>query len=243
MKQAMIFAAGLGTRLRPLTDNMPKALVNVGGKPLIDHVISRLANAGFERIVVNVHHFADMIVRHLDDVNIHGVQVLISDETDALLETGGGLRRAAPLFHSDSNILIHNVDIMSNVDLENFYDCSKNCDANLLVSKRETSRYLLFDHDMRMAGWTNVKTGEIRSPYEKFDPDACTRLAFSGIHVVSPRLLKMMQDWPPRFGIIDFYLSVCNSVNIKGFQMDNLKLVDVGKIETLKSAEQFLKTI
>ena len=243
MKQAMVFAAGLGTRLRPLTANKPKALVEVGGKPLIDHVIHRLTTAGFGRIVVNVHHYANMITDHIASLKFDGVEILVSDESDSLLETGGGLRKAAPLFDSNSNVLIHNVDIFSNVDISAFYKLAKDNSATLLVSNRETSRYLLFDEDMRLVGWTNIKTGEVRTPYSYLDFDKCRKFAFSGIHVLSPALLEMMQQWPERFGIIDFYLSICHDVDIKGILKPDLHLIDVGKIETLAQAEQFLKTI
>ena len=146
MKQAMIFAAGLGTRLKPLTDTMPKALVRVGGQPLIWHVIQKLKSSGYERIVVNVHHFADQIVTYLEENHNFGLDIRISDETSALLETGGGIKKALPLFDANEPILIHNVDILSNLDLE-----ALPMDAPLLVvSERQTKRYLMFDDEMRL---------------------------------------------------------------------------------------------
>lgn len=167
--QAMIFAAGLGTRLRPLTDKMPKALVEVDGKPLIEHVIEKLCKSGFTSIVVNVHHFSNQIIDYL---NAHdfGVDIRISDETDKLLDTGGGLRKASYLFNPDEQVLIHNVDILSNADLRTFYEQgplmtnyatgnNMKAAATLLVSWRKTKRYLLFDADMRLVGWTNIETG------------------------------------------------------------------------------------
>ena len=156
----MIFAAGLGTRLRPLTDTMPKALVRVGGEPLLWHVIMNLKAGGFERIVVNVHHFADQIIDYLKANSNFGLDIRISDESNQLLDTGGGIRKAAPLFDPSSPILIHNVDILSNTNLAKLYDSAANHDATLLVSKRETSRYLIFDDEMRLREWINVKTGE-----------------------------------------------------------------------------------
>ena len=140
MRQAMIFAAGLGTRLRPITDTMPKALVRVGGEPLLYRVVMKLKDAGFERIVVNVHHFANQIVDYLKANNNFGLDIRISDETDCLLDTGGGIRKAAPLFDPSSPILIHNVDILSNIDLADLYSKSQDNDATLLVSQRDTSR-------------------------------------------------------------------------------------------------------
>ncbi len=243
MRQAMIFAAGLGTRLRPLTDTMPKALVRVGEKPLLDHVLDRLESAGFERVVINVHHFADQIVDYVNEHPRTCMDILFSDEREALLETGGGLRKAASLFSSDSHVLIHNVDILSNVDLGELYSHAADADATLLVSERQTSRYLLFDEGMLMKGWTHIGTGEVRSPYPSLDPSLYRKLAFAGIHVISPRLLQMMQGWPERFGIIDFYLSLCDKVRIKGYLKTDLRLMDVGKLDTLEKAEQFIRQL
>ena len=255
----MIFAAGLGTRLKPLTDTMPKALVRVGGEPLIKRVIMNLAAAGVDRIVVNVHHFAEQIIDYLKDNDNFGLDIRISDETDGLLETGGGIKKAAPLFDSTAPILIHNVDILSNVNLSEFYqiasrseegrvkseesNCSDAVDAVLLVSWRKTKRYLLFNDDMKLVGWTNIETGEVRSPYPELNPKECRMYAFAGIHALSPRLLKMMDEFPDRFGIIDFYLKACATHNIKGYVKDDLKLMDIGKLDTLAQAEEFLKEL
>lgn len=248
----MIFAAGLGTRLKPLTDTIPKALVRVGGEPLIKRVILNLAAAGVERIVVNVHHFAEQIIDYLQDNDNFGLDICISDETAGLLETGGGIKKAAPLFDSTAPILIHNVDILSNVDLREFYQIASQsekgkvkseeseCDAVLLVSWRKTKRYLLFNDDMKLVGWTNIETGEVRSPYPELNPKECRMYAFAGIHALSPRLLKMMDEFPDRFGIIDFYLKACATHNIKGYVKDDLKLMDIGKLDTLAQAEEFL---
>ena len=252
----MIFAAGLGTRLKPLTDTMPKALVRVGGEPLIKRVIMNLAAAGVDRIVVNVHHFAEQIIDYLKDNDNFGLDIRISDETAGLLETGGGIKKAAPLFDSTAPILIHNVDILSNVNLSEFYqvasrsengkvkseesNCRDAVDAVLLVSWRKTKRYLLFNDDMKLVGWTNIETGEVRSPYPELNPNECRMYAFAGIHALSPRLLKMMDQFPDRFGIIDFYLKACATHNIKGYVKDDLKLMDIGKLDTLAQAEEFL---
>ena len=276
----MIFAAGLGTRLKPLTDTMPKALVRVGGEPLIKRVIMNLAAAGVDRIVVNVHHFAEQIIDYLKDNDNFGLDIRISDETDGLLETGGGIKKAAPLFDPADPILIHNVDILSNVDLREFYqiasqsekgkvkseesecgsekgkveneegrgkneesNCCDAVDAVLLVSWRKTKRYLLFNDDMKLVGWTNIETGEVRSPYPELNPKECRMYAFAGIHALSPRLLKMMDEFPDRFGIIDFYLKACATHNIKGYVKDDLKLMDIGKLDTLAQAEEFLEEL
>ena len=251
MMQAMIFAAGLGTRLKPLTDTMPKALVKVGGEPLLKRVIQKLAAAGVDRIVVNVHHFASQIIDYLNDNGNFGIDIRVSDETEGLLETGGGIKKAAPLFSPSAPVLIHNVDILSNVDLRAFYQlaaCAEgtgdaSADAVLLVSWRKTKRYLLFNDDMRLVGWTNVETGEVKSPYPGLDPAKCRMYAFAGIHALSQRLISAMDCWPDRFGIIDFYLDACASHNIIGYAKEDLKLMDIGKLDTLAQAEQFLKEL
>lgn len=236
MAQAMIFAAGLGTRLKPLTDTMPKALVRVGGEPLLHHVVMNLRAAGFDRIVVNVHHFARQIVDYLAANGNFGIDIRVSDESDALLDTGGGIRKAAPLFNPDEPILIHNVDIMSNVNLAKFYASAREHDATLLVSDRQTSRYLTFDDRMRLSGWINTKTGETRGP-----APYGTRHAFSGIHVFSPRLFPLMEGFGDKFGIIDFYLKACATADIHGCVKPDLRLLDVGKPDTLREAETFVK--
>ena len=162
----MIFAAGLGTRLKPITDRMPKALVPVGGQPLLWHVIQKLRAAGFERIVINVHHFADQIIDYIEANQNFGLDIRISDERVALLDTGGGIKHALPLFDPSMPILIHNVDILSNVDLAALYQATleSQADALLLVSQRQTKRYLLFADDDRLCGWTNIETGEVKGP-------------------------------------------------------------------------------
>lgn len=248
--QAMIFAAGLGTRLKPLTDTMPKALVSVGGEPLIRRVLQRLADAGVGRVVVNVHHFASQITQYLSENRNFGLDIAISDETGGLLETGGGIKHAARLFDAGSPVLIHNVDILSNVNLRKFYNIAAESeaaanpvDAVLLVSWRKTKRYLLFDDDMRLVGWTNIETGEVKSPYPELDPRKCRMYAFAGIHVISPRMFPLMDDFPEKFSIIDFYLNTCATHNIKGYVKDDLKLMDIGKLDTLAQAETFLSEL
>lgn len=249
MMQAMIFAAGLGTRLKPLTDKMPKAMVSVGGEPLIKHIILKMKAAGFERIIVNVHHFSNQITEFLSANGNFGIDIRISDETDALLDTGGGLKQASVLFEPQIPILIHNVDILSNIDIRSFYNDMlmieniDNCGAMLLVSKRKTKRYLLFDDNMKLCGWTNVETGEVKTPYDNLDIDACKRYAFSGIHAFSPKMFYLMDDFPNKFSIMDFYLKTCDKIAIKGYLKDNLKLMDVGKTDTLKDADTFLNEI
>jgi len=245
MRQAMIFAAGLGTRLKPITDRMPKALVPVDGQPLLWHVIHRLQRAGMERIVVNVHHFAPMIIDYLKANGNFGMDIRVSDESDELLETGGGIRKAMPLFDPDSAILIHNVDILSNAPLEEIYDENMQADALLLVSRRKTARNLLFDENMKMRGWINKDTGEVKRPNsaDAMELSDLHSFAFSGIHVISPRLVAMMESWPRRFPIIDFYICQCAEACIKGRVQEDLKLLDVGKLSSLDEAEAMMKEL
>ncbi len=239
--KALVFAAGLGTRLKPLTDSCPKALVSIAGKTLLDHTIQRLEEAGATEIVVNIHHFGEHIIAYLN-AHDYKARVSISDERSALLDTGGGLRQALPLFSPDEEpILIHNVDILHNADLTAFYDAAQENDITLMVSRRDTTRYLLFDDEMRLVGWTNIQTGEVRSPRPLGDISRLHRYAFSGIHCVSPRIAPLLNDFPEKFPIMDFYLSKCNKIRIKGHLLDDLKLLDVGKLDSLAAAKKFIK--
>lgn len=231
-KQAMIFAAGLGTRLKPLTDTMPKALVRVGGQPLLWHVVQKLKSSGYDHIVVNVHHFADQIVDYLKANNHFGIDIQISDESTGLLETGGGIKKALPLFDAESPILIHNVDILSNLDFATM-DLTESV---LFVSERKTKRYLQFDDNMRLVGWKNIETGEVKGREGR-------SLAFSGIHIIGPSMYPLFADWPERFPIMDFYLKACSDYLIRGVEVKDLKLMDVGKLDTLEQAETFIKQL
>ena len=249
--KAMIFAAGLGTRLKPITDALPKALVPVAGRPLIEHVCRKLKNAGIEEAVVNVHHFADKVETWAADQQIMTLQ--ISDERDCLLETGGAVLHARTYLKDCGRFLIHNVDILSNLDLRWFGSAAPaDAMATLLVSRRKTSRMLLFDQEtMILMGWQNVSTGQVRSPFADIDPEKCLALAFSGIHIMSDRIFEQMQIYAqkscltiggdsPKFSIIDFYLWACAEHKICGVLAENLELVDVGKLDTLNAAEDFV---
>lgn len=246
--KAMIFAAGLGTRLKPLTDRMPKALVPIGGRPMLEHVILKLKASGFTEIVVNVHHFAQQIIDFLQANGNFGLTVHISDERDRLLDTGGGIKKASVFFRDGTPFLVHNVDILSNTDLKALYlrHTEEKSDATLLVSERSTSRYLLFDDGFNLRGWFNKKTGETKP-----DGFACTsgeyrEYAFSGIHVISPSIFRYMdgQGTESKFSIIDFYLQNCRRATLKGYFDKNLRLIDIGKPETLAQAERlFVNTM
>ncbi|HPL94947.1 MAG TPA: nucleotidyltransferase family protein [Paludibacteraceae bacterium] len=243
--KAMIFAAGLGTRLKPLTDSMPKALVPINGKPLLEHVLLKLKQEGFTDIIINVHHFADQIVQFLAQNQHFGLNIAISDETQQLLETGGGIKKASWFFGNEP-FLIHNVDILSNLplaELVRFHSSKPNAAATLVVSKRTTTRYLLFDNDMQMKGWTNIQTNEIKSSYPQTITQACSEFAFSGIHVFSPALFPYFEAYPAKFSVIDFYIDVCGKAAVYGYVPTNLQLLDVGKIDSIQQAELFVQTM
>lgn len=235
---AMIFAAGLGTRLRPYTNNKPKAMVQLAGKPLLAHCIEKLIASDFKRIIINVHHFADQIIDYVNAQTYpDDVEIVISDETNELLETGGGLVNAAHLFIANQPVLICNVDIVSDIDFKDLltFHKSTNALATLAVRNRATSRYLLFDQAAQLCGWTNISNGEIKQARELKGNE--NKLAFSGIHVVSPRLFSLIEE-KGKFSIIQLYLRLAQTNTIKAFTHDKDYWVDVGKPEQLKQAEQ-----
>ena len=238
--KAMIFAAGLGTRLKPITDTLPKALVPVCGKPLIEHVLRRLKSAGIDEAVVNVHHFADKVEAWVTAQDMMDIRV--SDERQMLLETGGAVLHARKHLEGCGHFLIHNVDILSDIDLKWFMNQVRpDSLATLLVSDRKSSRYLLFDpKTMRLLGWKNENTGEIRPSGIGLDESECVKLAFSGIHIMSDKVFEAMEGYPDRFPVIDFYLDKCHLYDIYGVCAENLNLIDVGKLDTLELAEKFI---
>ena len=239
----MIFAAGLGTRLKPLTDHMPKALVPVAGKPMLEHVILKLIASGFDEIVINVHHFAEQIIDFLKEKNNFGIKIWISDETEELLDTGGGIKKASSLLNEP--FLVHNADILSNVDLKALYDfhiASEN-DATLLVSPRKTVRYLLFNQTNRLCGWINKDTLQTKPEGFIYQPDEQQEYAFGGIHIISPSLFKYMEGWTGKFSIMDFYLQTCQKTKLGGYAKKDLQLIDIGKPDTLAQAEEFIRQI
>lgn len=240
--KAMIFAAGLGTRLKPLTDTMPKALVPVMGKPMLEHVIGKLKAAGFDEIVINVHHFAQQIIDFLKAKDNFGIQIWISDESEELLDTGGGIKKAAPYF--DEPFLVHNADILSNVDLKAMYDyhLTSGNDATLLVSPRKTVRYLLFDEENRLQGWLNKDTLQTKPEGFVYQPEVQKEYAFGGIHIISPTLFNYMgDDWTGKFSLMDFYLQICHEARLGGYVKEDLQLIDIGKLDTLAKAEDFIR--
>ena len=254
----MIFAAGLGTRLKPLTDTLPKALVPLAGKTLLQWQIEKLKAAGITDIVINIHHFPDMIINYLKDNDNFGCNIQISDERDALLETGGGLRKAEEKFRSlgvqefrssNEGILICNVDILSNIDIPVLLQAYNPAELGLVVvSQRETQRYLLFDRGNRLCGWTNIATGEFRGPIaQSQEPIAHRQLAFSGMQVLNPRIFECMDNIVKlkgeKFSLIDLYLNICEQEVLKAYIPNDYRMMDVGKISQLSEAEEFANNL
>lgn len=274
--RAMIFAAGLGTRLKPLTDTLPKALVPLAGKTLLQWQIERLKAAGITDIVVNVHHFPDMIINYLRENDNFSCRIAVSDERDMLLETGGGLRKAKELLTSSPNsliasspILICNVDILSNIDLPTLLQAYNPEEMGVVVvSPRDTQRYLLFDETNRLCGWTNIATGEIRpaslvsslnilpptgeadlqaKPTYQLQRSDLSPLAFSGMQVLNPRIFdvmdKVVAEKGDKFSLIDLYLSIAEKEILRAFIPENYRMMDVGKIAQLSEAESFAASL
>ena len=252
--KAMIFAAGLGTRLKPLTDNMPKALVPLAGKTLLQWQIEHLKSAGITDIVVNVHHFPDMIINYLHENDNFGCNISVSDERNMLLETGGGVRKAKSLLIGtnatvEEPILVCNVDILSNIDLAALLKSYNPEEMGIVVaSKRNTQRYLLFNQENRLFGWTNVGTGEIRGKEatEK-EKQTMKMLAFSGMHLLNPRIFdcldELAQQKGEKFSLIDVYLSIAEKEILRAFIPENYRMMDVGKITQLSEAEAFAQSL
>ncbi|MDR2496498.1 MAG: nucleotidyltransferase family protein [Tannerellaceae bacterium] len=242
--KAMILAAGIGQRLQPLTLSTPKALIPLNGKPVLAHVIERLKAVGCNEIIINVHHHGDQIIDYLRSQRSFGIDIHISDERNYLLDTGGGLKQAAGFFSDSEPFLLHNVDIITDVNLKGLLDAHKpEALATLFVSRRTTSRYLLFDRNGLMFGWRNRETNEVRSAYPDFEPDTYHEYAFNGIHLVSPKIFNLMDEWTGKFSIIQFYIAVCARHKIYAWLPDKPVLFDVGKPEGLASAERWMKNI
>lgn len=231
--KAMLFAAGLGTRLKPFTDKHPKALAEVNGKTLLELNIRYLQRFGIEDVIVNVHHFADQIEQVVNDNNGFGSWVTISDERDEVLETGGGLKKAAPYFEHEEDFVIMNVDVLTNLDLGKMIEAHKASDAiaTLAVMQRESSRQLLFDEHLMLCGWTNNNTGEQKIVREVLEMQP---LAFSGIQVLSNRMLNI--PFKGKFSIIDLYLHNARENIIRGYNHTGNIFIDVGKPESLEKA-------
>lgn len=262
--KAMIFAAGLGTRLKPLTDTLPKALVPVCGKPLIEHVARKLQASGIDEAVVNIHYFADKIeewmasqpwITNKKENKSEGQMLMeISDERELLLETGGAVLHARRYLQGCGHFLIHNVDILSNCDIKWFASQTRpDALATLLVSDRKTTRFLLFaPEDMRLVGWMNTDSGDYHVTSPDIIPAQCRALAFSGIHILNDQVLDLMEEYVKekglpkdekcgtRFPIMSFYMWAAAKRPIYGVVAKELEFIDVGKLDALKPAEEFI---
>jgi NDP-sugar pyrophosphorylase family protein len=233
--KAMIFAAGLGTRLRPITNDKPKALAPIHGVPILEIVIRRLINYGFKDIIVNVHHFADRVIEFLDSKDRFGINLQISDERDELLDTGGGLKKAAWFFDDGQPFLVHNVDTLTNIDLLDYYNYhQKNAAlATLLVRHRPGSRFFLFDENTRLSGWENVLSQE--KVVARNHSALLEQIAFSCLHVIDPKIFELMEE-KGCFSIIDVYLRLAGQHKIMGYVDDNSYWLDIGTPEKLQKA-------
>ena len=235
--KAMILAAGTGTRLGPLTDKTPKALVPVNGIPMLEHVIVKIKAAGFTQLIVNIHHFGEQIIDFLASKDNFGMDIRISDERNNLLDTGGAIKQAREFLDGGEPFLVHNVDIFSAIDLRTMYNTHLHADAlaTLFVSRRQSSRPLLFNHEDRLCGWRNYETGAMRLSDPAFDPSMYFEYAFGGIHVISPEIFKHMEDWTEKFSIINFYVSICQKRPIRFYTENNLQWIDAGTIKGLEA--------
>lgn len=241
--KAMILAAGLGTRLRPLTDNCPKALVKVGDKPLLEHLICKMREAGFDHLVINIHHFGQQIIDFLKARRNFGIHIDISDERGELLDTGGGIKKAGSFLEGKEPFLVHNVDVVSDLDLKNFWEehCASGAVASLFLGQRDTARYLLFDRQFRLMGWENCKTGELKFTDKGVGTEDYRRYAFNGIHVLSPEIFQHLKNWDGTFSIIDFYLAIAGSTRIQGCYKPEINWIDMGKPEVLERGARLIK--
>jgi NDP-sugar pyrophosphorylase family protein len=238
--KAMILAAGLGTRLKPFTDTHPKALAIVNGKTLLQRNIEYLESFGIKDVIVNVHHFADQIIDVIKKNNGFECNITFSDETNEVLETGGGIKKAAWFFEKDeSPFVVMNVDILTDMNLKEMvlqhykYDSL----ATLAVTSRKTSRYFLFDEENHLCGWENEKTGEkkISRKSEKY-----FQKAFSGIHVISPKIFPLIK-MEGKFSMVDVYLELAETEVITAFDHSNSKFIDVGKPASILKAEEMFE--
>lgn len=243
--KAMILAAGLGTRLKPITDLKPKALVEVGGVPVLERILVNLKTKGFKTVTLNVHHFADQIIKFLGSKDF-GIEIKISDESSELLDTGGGLVKAFSLNFDDDKtpLLVHNVDIINNADLKGLYEfhLRSDNDITLLVNDRESTRKLIFDNKMTLTGWHHLK--ENRYIPSDFSIDNKNyELAFSGIYIINKEAVEEMREifGEGKYSVMKYFLHPKRKCKIGGYVQDNLYIIDIGKPAGLAQASEFLK--
>lgn len=241
--KAIIFAAGLGTRLKPFTLEHPKALVEVQGRPMLQRVIERLRDAGISEIVINVHHFARQIIDFINENSGFGCDITVSDETDMLLDTGGGIAKAAQLLDGDEPFIAYNADILSDFNIKGMIEAhlQSGADVTLLTSHRPSSRQLYFDNDNRLRGWQDLNTGECRPA--SFTPDnSVTPMSFNGVHIISPRILPLLTaraSTQPIFSITPFYIDNAAEIDIRAHcPATPYQWYDIGRNETLTLARR-----
>lgn len=232
----MLFAAGLGTRLKPLTNEKPKALIEVNGMTMLYLALRKLENAGISKTVVNVHHFSDLVKKEIRRYQSDQMQVVVSDESDQLLDTGGGLLKARPLFDLESPVLLYNVDIVTTASLKNFIEFhhSHKGIVSLMVKQRPTSRHLLFNEDMELAGWENLNTGEKIITKET---STLRAFGFQGIHIVEPRIFDLITE-SGKFPIMELYLRLARTHTFMGYQSQNDLWFDIGTTQKLETTRK-----
>jgi NDP-sugar pyrophosphorylase family protein len=235
----MIFAAGLGTRLKPWTDYHPKALAVVNGKSLLQRNIEYLQGFGIKDVIVNVHHFANQIIEAIETNKGWGSNITISDETNEVLETGGGLKKAAWYFEAPQDFVVMNVDMLTDFDLSEMIEQHQSTKAlaTLAVSSRLTSRYFLFNDTNRLCGWRNKNTGDEKIVIPE---NTLIEKAFSGIHVINSSIFSLMQQ-EGKFSMVEVYLSLAANYQINCFDHSGAKLLDVGKPESIVKAEHMFQ--
>ena len=239
--QALLLCAGLGTRMQDLTKEKPKALVFVNGKPLIAWNLEKLKKAGFTKVIINVHHFAQQIKDYLAEQDDFGLEIHISDETKSLLNTGGAVKKALPLIDSDKPLLIHNVDIISDIDLAKMMEehMANRHFATLAVRTRKTTRYLMFEEETKhLTGWTNIVSNEVK--LSRITTLMVANYGFSGIHSISSSLQEFFPE-QDSFSIIDVYLDAAKTKNLVAYPHEEDIWLDVGKPENVERAEKALK--
>ena len=234
--KAFILAAGLGTRLKPFTEHFPKALVEVNGKPLLQRLIEKLKQGGCSDIVVNVHHFAEQVTDFLSTHQNFGINIQISDEREQLLDTGGALLKARPFLENELHFLVHNVDILSDIDFSTIaeHHVKSGALATIAVRNRNSNRKFLFDENLHLKGWQNSQTNEQILLDTSSEPP--TPLAFSGIHIINADIFKHIRQ-SGKFSIVETYLDLAGTFDIRGFQHDEDLWLDVGKPEQLAQAQ------